>query len=276
MNINGSTTVTGIFGYPIAHTLSPSMHNAAFKALGLDFVYVPFQVAPGDLQPAVNSLRVLGIRGINITVPHKEHVVRFLDKIDPLARSIGSVNTVVNDNGILTGYNTDGKGFLRDLASQEVKPEGKTVLLVGAGGAGHALAATLSWAKAGTIYITDANEKLARKLVKQTARTRFVPLSDWKMKINECDILVNATPIGLHDHDPALVETRELKRDLFVYDLIYHRRTKLAQAARKAGARYSDGLGMLLFQGALAFELWTKKKAPVDVMRKALIKNIKK
>lgn len=274
MKISGRTTITGIFGFPVRHTFSPAMHNAAFGKLGLDYVYVPLEVTPPSLGKAVESLRALSLRGVNVTIPHKQNVMRYLDKIDPLAKKIGSVNTIVNDNGVLKGYNTDGTGFLRDLRSKGFNPKGKTVILLGAGGAGRAVAAVLSWAKAKKIYITDLDEKKARALAGSIGNAEYLPFHSWKGNAGKAALIVNATPAGMHKGEPP-IRSGGIKRSTFIYDLVYNRGTELLNEARKAGARSCGGLGMLLNQGAVAFELWTGKKAPLEVMRAALIKALK-
>ena len=276
MTMNGSTTIVGIFGHPIKHTLSPHMHNAAFAALGLNAAYVPFAVSPRDLSEAVHAVRALNLRGVNITVPHKEQVLPFLDRIDPLAKRIGSVNTIVNDNGTLTGHNTDGRGFLKDIESQGFAPKNKTFLLVGSGGAGRAIAATLAWAGAKRIYLTDTDAARSRALSRRVPRSVCVPSTEWKALLAETDMLIHATPLGMHAGDPVLLKAQEIPSHLFVYDIIYNRVTGLLKEAKKAKAKHSGGLGMLLFQGALAVELWTKKKAPAATMRSALLKALRK
>ncbi|MCB4792734.1 MAG: shikimate dehydrogenase [Elusimicrobia bacterium] len=270
------TRLTGIFGYPIKHTLSPLMHNTAFKYLNLDFFYLPFEIKPEELKEAIHAIRVLNIAGVNLTIPHKENALKFLDKIDFLAKKIGSVNTLVNKNGILTGYNTDGLGFLKDLINHEINPRNKTAILVGAGGAGRAIASVLSHAGAKIIYITDKDEARAKKLVRSVKNSRFEPFIKWQKRIKETSLLVNATPLGMHDNDPSPVNIENLNKKTFVYDVIYNRKTKLLEFAKKVKARHCSGIGMLLNQGALAFELWTGKKAPVKVMEKALLKALNK
>lgn len=269
--INGATRVTGIFGFPVTHSLSPAMHNAAFHQLNLDFAYVPFEVSPESIAAAVASVRTLSLTGVNVTIPHKEKVIPYLDRIDAFARAVGSVNTIVNKNGKLTGYNTDAPGFLKDLKSHGFNPQGKTVILLGAGGAGKAVAAALSKAKARRVYIANNIEKQSSVLAARTPRAVYLPLAVWKHKIAEADLIVNTTPVGMHAGDTPLATAADLKRPLFVYDVIYNRETELIKAAKKAGCRCADGLGMLLHQGALAFELWTGKTAPVEVMKKALL-----
>jgi shikimate dehydrogenase len=273
MIIRGTTKITGILGYPVKHTFSPAMHNAAFLSLGLDFVYIPFEVNPKGLNKAVGSLRALGISGVNITIPHKEKVIDFIDKLDPFARQVGSVNTIVNLRGKLSGYNTDSPGFLRDLVDKGFNSCGKTALLFGSGGAGRAIAAALSLAGAKKIFITDAAEKKAYGLSKKTNRAVFLPFDGWKQKIKESDILINATPVGMRPGNP-IIYASELKNGIFVYDLVYNRHTELETECKKAAVEYSDGLGMLLNQGAIAFKCFTGITAPIEVMRKALIKQL--
>jgi shikimate dehydrogenase len=235
---------------------------------------MPFEIKPENLKNSVDSIKVLGIAGVNITIPHKESVMQYLDRIDPLAKKIGSVNTIVNNNGVLTGYNTDGKGFLKDLSLNGINPKGKTVLLIGAGGAGRALAGVLSLAGAKKIFITDQDQNRAKKLSASINKAEFEPFKTCHKRIQEADILINATPIGMHKGDPSIIKMEHLNKNIFIYDVIYNRKTLLLEYAKKVKARHSGGLGMLLYQGAFAFELWTNKKAPVTIMKKELLKNI--
>ncbi|MGA2090372.1 MAG: shikimate dehydrogenase [Endomicrobiales bacterium] len=273
--ITQTTLITGLFGYPVSHSLSPAMHNAAFAHCRLPYVYLPFAVHPENLKSATEAIRALGLAGVNVTIPHKETILPFLDRIDPAARKIGSVNTVVNNKGTLTGYNTDAPGFLKDIQSRGFDPSGTTSMIVGSGGAAKAVARGLVDAGVKKLFITSNDIRQATSLVRRLSRTAFVPLSAWKEKISQTDILVNATPVGMKTSDAPLATARELHKNLFVYDLIYSHPTGLIQAARAAGAPHADGLGMLLFQGALSFERWTGENAPVAVMRAALLKAIK-
>jgi shikimate dehydrogenase len=249
------------------------MHNAAFGELEMDYVYVPFEVAPRDLKDATNAIGSMGICGINVTIPHKENIIRFLDQLGPLVKEIGSVNTVLNSAGKLTGYNTDAPGFLADLKNKGFRPVNSTALLFGAGGAGKAVAAALSMSGAKTIYLTDTDAKKAQALAAKTPRAVFIPIDRWKKKLSSCGLLINATPVGMHP-GKAIILAAELPKRIFVYDLVYNRRTELSIECRRKGVKYSDGLGMLLRQGAIAFELFTGKKAPVKVMEKALYKQL--
>jgi len=276
MKINGKTKLYGIIGWPVEHTFSPSMHNAAFAALRINAAYVPFAVKPARLKDAVLSLKALNISGANVTVPHKQEVIKFLDKIDPLAKSVGSVNTIKNQNGILAGYNTDGIGFIKDIRRLGFNPRGKTALVVGSGGAGRAVVEALSWAGAKKIFVTDKFEPLSKALAAKAKNAVFVPFKTWADKVEISDILVNATPVGMRKNDPPILGTTFPKKGLFVYDLVYNRKTKLVRDAKKAGLKAYSGIGMLLNQGTAAFEIWTSIKAPVKIMERALKNSVKK
>ncbi|OGS17112.1 MAG: shikimate dehydrogenase [Elusimicrobia bacterium RIFOXYA2_FULL_50_26] len=273
--INGSTFITGIFGYPVSHTLSPAMHNAAFDALSINAAYLPFEVKPQALREAIGSLRSLNIKGVNITIPHKTAALKYLDTVDTLAKRIGSVNTIVNEGGKLAGYNTDATGFLKDIIELGMDPKRASCLLLGAGGAGNAVAAALAQRGAKKIFIADSDILRARKLADRTPGASAVAMRAWKDKLPEVSLVVNATPVGMKKTDPALLEAREIPSGIFIYDLVYQHRTRLIEQAKKAKVKCANGLGMLLNQGALAFELWTGKKAPAAVMRRALLKTIK-
>lgn len=271
IQINGRTRITGLFGYPVEHTLSPFMHNAAFKSLGLNYCYVPFLVHPDRLGDAVKAIRDLNLCGVNVTIPHKEKVIDFLDEVDDEASFIGAVNTVVNKKGTLKGYNTDGKGFVRSLSESGVSLRSKNALVIGAGGASRSISYYLS-EKVKTLYLYNRNIDRARRLVSDVKRVRNnVNLLKDISRVEEFDIIINATPLGLKSNDPLPFNTYLLKPEQTVCDLIY-KKTRLLKEASKKGCATLDGLGMLLWQGVFAFELWTGKKPAVEVMRKALIK----
>jgi shikimate dehydrogenase len=272
--------VVGIIGYPLGHSLSPAMHNAAFKKLGLDFEYVPFEVNPDDLPEALKGMRALHIAGFNVTIPHKETIVTLLDEVTKLARIIGAVNTVVNQEGKLIGYNTDGAGFIDSLKEDaQTDPQGKNVVLLGAGGAARAVAVILAEAKAKSLILTDIQNEKAKCLAEYVGSyfdiaCNFVEPDSQELQtaIDKADILVNSTPIGMHPKtgQSPLSQTIKLHAGLLVYDLVYNpSKTKLLKTAKAAGCRTCSGLGMLVRQGALAFTLWTGKEAPVEVMRQA-------
>jgi shikimate dehydrogenase len=273
MDVSGKTKIIGLFGFPIEHTLSPAMHNAAFSHLGLDICYLPFRVSPNDLPDAVRAVRALNLIGVNITVPHKEKLIPLLDKVNEEASFIGAVNTVVNNDGILTGYNTDGRGFISSLEERGVKINNKDILVLGAGGASRAISYYLS-ENASRLSIYDLDKSKAENLINAFAKIRnnVVRLDDIK-DIGTPDIIINATPLGLKKDDPLPLNPDLITSKTVVCDVIY-KKTGLLQEAEKRGAAAIDGLGMLLWQGVLAFELWTGVKPPVDLMRQALISKI--
>jgi shikimate dehydrogenase len=273
MNITGKTRVTGLFGYPVEHTLSPAMHNAAFDHLGLNFRYLPFLVQPDFLRDAIDAVRALNLAGVNITVPHKERVIPFLDEVDGGASFIGAVNTIVNSDGTLTGYNTDGRGFMRSLAEENISVEGKRILIAGAGGASRAVSYYLSQ-KALELRLFDPERPKLEKLVSDLAAIRTnVRAVDGGADPADFDILVNATPLGLRNGDAPPFDAASLAPHQVVCDLIY-KKTNLIERASERGCRTIDGTGMLLWQGILAFELWTNVSPPVEIMRKALLQSI--
>ncbi|MBI5180845.1 MAG: shikimate dehydrogenase [Nitrospirae bacterium] len=282
MKITGKTKIVGIFGYPIEHTFSPSMHNAAFSALGLDYCYIPFEVRPQDLKSAVEGIRTLNIRGINITVPHKEAVIKYLDVLSKEAKLIGAVNTIENRNGKLIGHNTDGRGFIKSIWEDAgTKVKRKRILLLGAGGAGKGVAVSCALEGVSEIVIANRTVKKADELVGELKRnfkkTKFsaIPLERHELTkgIAGADILINATSIGLKGKGLLPISQKDLHRDLVIYDLIYNPQiTPLLKIARRARVKKAaNGIGMLIHQGALAFHIWTGKKPPVDVMKRAIL-----
>lgn len=276
--IDGKTALYGIFGFPVEHTLSPSMHNVAFKKLGINAAYLAFSIPHNKLKEAVRATRVLNIQGLNVTVPHKERIIPLLDALSEEASLIGAVNTVVVKKNKLIGYNTDGQGFIRSLEEISFNPRNKSFLIVGSGGASRSICVSLSRLKIKEIFICDIVKEKARALKTHINRIspkcyiEAVGIDSLKVLRDRLDILVNATPLGLKETDRLPVDKRLLRKDIFVYDLIYNpSRTKLVSLAGRNGLKYSNGLGMLLFQGALSFELWTNQEPPVRVMRQALL-----
>lgn len=270
--ITGSTRLTGLFGYPVKHTISPAMHNAAFRKLGLDLFYMPFSVHPRCLKTALKSLPALGFVGVNITVPHKQKVISFLDKITKEAKAIGAVNAILVKGSKLIGYNTDGPGFIKSLGKYSLK--NKTMFLLGAGGAARAVAVASALSGINRIYIADKlgnrAKELAEKISKNKAKAVAIGKS-MRKALGKADIIVNATPVGLKKDDPISIPASWIPRKKLVYDLIYNpRETKLLKAAKDRGCKTMNGLEMLLHQGALAFGIWTGRNAPISVMRKAI------
>jgi shikimate dehydrogenase len=271
--ITGKTKITGIMGWPVEHSLSPLMQNAAFDAMALDYCYVPFLVHPDDLGDAVQSMRALNIRGLNVTVPHKEKVMAFLDQIDPEAAFIGAVNTIVNAEGRLIGYNTDGRGFMKSLAESAVRVSNKNILIIGAGGAARAVGYSLVQ-NAKSLALCGRTTMRAENLVRDlNVVQNNVCLCDHLSDLGKYHIIINATPLGLKAEDPLPIDASRLRPGQVVYDLIY-KKTRLLKQAAKKGCVAINGLGMLLWQGVLAFRLWTGREPDVEVMRHALLTSI--
>jgi shikimate dehydrogenase len=278
MHINGSTTIVGVFGAPITHTASPAMHNAAFAALDMNWVYLAFHVEPANLRTALQGAMHMGLVGVNLTIPHKILARDCVDDIEAEARKLGAVNTVSMEKGKLRGFNTDGYGFLRAIKEDfNLSIKGKRVLVLGAGGAGHGIA--VKCALDGAAKVIVANRTLAR--IEPIAheiggtKTEFLALKlaaeEIRKVIHEVDLVVNATSVGLHEGDSLGLGADLFSPRMHVYDTIYRpAETELLRVAESAGAKVANGLSMLLHQGAKAFEIWTKRKAPLAVMRRAL------
>lgn len=284
MEFSGRTRVCCVIGDPIEHTLSPVMHNAAFEELNLDFVYLAFRVRRQELRDAIAGARSLNIHGLNVTMPHKTAVMEHLDEIDSTASFIGAVNTILNDGGKLVGYITDGVGSINALKEKGVVLEGKKMLLLGAGGAGKAIAfqaaqevEELKILNRTTRKAKDLAEVLRRKFNKKV-RGNSLSSGLLKRELERADILVNATSVGMHpDVDRSLADPSWLRPDLCVMDIIYNPlETKLAKDAKSMGAKVVGGIEMLVHQGAASFEIWTGYPAPVKVMKQAVLNKLSK
>jgi len=279
MEISGKTRVCGIIGDPVEHSLSPAMHNAAFQKLKLDFVYVAFKVGRDKLREAIVGAKSLDIRGLNVTMPHKNAVMKHLDEIDPMARSIGAVNTILNDKGKLIGYNTDGIGALKALKESDISLNGKKLLLLGAGGAGKAIAfhmaeevQELKILNRTTSKAKDLAEVLCRKFGKKIDGNTL-SATTIKKELADADIVVNATSVGMHPKDDqSPIVPSWLRPNLCVMDIVYNPiETKLVKDARSVGAKVVSGVEMLVYQGVASFEIWTNRPAPVKVMKQAIL-----
>lgn len=265
--VDSQTVCLGLFGFPVKHSLSPRIHHYFLKQHRINAAYLCFEVCPSHLKKAVLGAKALGLRGFNVTIPHKEHVVRYLDYVDPQARLIGAVNTVKIERGRTYGFNTDGEGFLKHLKEElAFNPYRKAIALLGAGGAARAVSVYLSKSRPKSLSVYDIDSRKAKVLLRhlQTnfAQTtfHFAP-SVAALDIAGCDLLVNTTPVGMKPKDPCLVAAEMLHRKLFVYDVIYNpKETRLLRLARLRGCRVSNGLGMLLYQAARSFEIWTGTK----------------
>jgi len=282
--ISGESRICGVIGDPIEHSMSPAMHNAAFEKIGLNYLYVPFRVKKEGLGKAIAGMRALNIRGLNVTIPHKVTVIPFLDELDPLAQRIGAVNTIVNDDGALTGYNTDATGFLQALLERRIEPRGKNVVVLGAGGASRAISFILAERGAHLVILNrllelDWAEELASRIsqvFKKEVKALELNGENLAKVLEKADILVNATSVGMSPNiDETPVSPNLLKPSLIVFDIVYNPiKTRLLREAKAAGAETISGVDMLVWQGALAFELWTGVKAPVKLMKEAAIKGL--
>ncbi|MEW6222373.1 MAG: shikimate dehydrogenase [Candidatus Hadarchaeota archaeon] len=266
-----------LIGHSVEKSLSPAIHNAAFNALNLDAIYVAVDVPERSLADAIGGVRALGIAGFNVTIPHKISVMKFLDEVDESAKSAGAVNTVVNRRGKLVGYNTDGEGAMRALMKAIRSIKGRQVVLLGAGGAGRGIAVSLAKAGAALVIANRTVERakaLASMAEEFGAEVSVVSVQKPALKkiIGCADVLINATSVGMWpESGRTLVTSDMMHRNLIVMDIVYKPlKTKLLAEAKKAGAKTIDGLGMLVNQGALSFEMWTGKRAPVKVMKTAV------
>ncbi len=279
-DINAATTFVGLFGWPVTHSISPQMHNAAFVARQMNWRYLAFPVPPDRVPAAVASLPALGLRGVNVTVPHKQAVMPHLQNWTAAAEAIGAVNTiVVEEDGQLTGDNTDGAGFIADLNAHAVDPARKRALVIGAGGSARAVVYGL--AEAGVHSIAILNRTVAKAVdLAETMQAYFPQIrisgaafpDDVTRSAQDADLIVNCTSLGMEPRIEGLPweENVEFRADQIVYDLVYNpAMTRLLQLASTDGATSIGGLGMLVYQGAIAWEKWTGEAAPVSVMQQA-------
>jgi len=274
--------VYGVLGYPVKHSFSPSMHNAALRALGIKATYKLFEIKPSELENFISGLKENNIWGFNVTIPYKEKILGYLNgRLAAAVKVIGAANTVkVGPGGKLSGLNTDFLGFSRHLAELKFKPH--KVALVGAGGAARAICYALAKKQAREVVIYDIDRfrsiALGERFKKSFPSTNFIAAgSIEELNLADKDLLVNATPVGMKPEDPCLFSARVLHRELFVYDLIYNpARTKLLELAASLGLSYSNGLGMLLYQAIVPFKEWTGRSAPLALMRMALEKELAK
>lgn len=279
MKITGKTKIIGIIGWPVTHSLSPVMHNAAFDYLGLDFCYVPFAVKEGNLEGALKGILALNVAGLNVTIPHKEVVLPYLSEISEEAKMIGAVNTIKMIGERLIGYNTDGIGFTASLKEAGRTVKDRYLLILGAGGAAKAVA--FQSVSEGAMELVIANRTVSKAIVLKEQINRHFPsvkigvtgigYNELKGIINRVDIVVNTTSIGMKMSDPSPVPRELLHEGLFICDLIYNPpTTALLRYAEESGCHWINGLSMLLHQGGASFKLWTEVDPPLEVMRKAL------
>lgn len=267
--INIGTKILGLTGYPLEHSLSPLLHNQALKDLSLNYVYLPLPVKPDDLEDGIKAVRALDIRGLNVTIPYKEKVIPYLDKLESLAEEIGAVNTIVNDNGKLTGYNTDCSGFKRMLEEDgSFNIAGKKAIIIGAGGASRAVGTALASGGIDEIYLLNRTRERAENLVQDWQKNypaiivQYSPLiPEYYLPLCEkADLIVDTTPVGMNPETdvPPVIEKGSFHSGQLVVDLVYNpQETTILKAAKEKGAETLNGLGMLLYQAADAFKLWT-------------------
>ena len=277
--ITARTNVLCVIGHPIEHSMSPIMYNAALKDLSLDYVYVAFSIPPNDLKKAVLGFKMFSIKGINVTIPYKEKIIPYLDEIDPLAEKIGAVNTIKNEGKYLIGKNTDASGAKKALLDAGCEITGKKALILGAGGAAKAVGFAIS-EDLDAVYIANRTEKRAIKLAKDLTNKTTIKavgknmnINTLKNLVNDVDILINTTPLGMYpDIEESPISKEMLHNNLFVFDIVYNPlETRLLKEASKIGCKTLGGLDMFVNQGALAFEWWTGKKPNLNLMKEKVV-----
>jgi len=281
MPANFKAELVGCFGQPVAENPTGVMQEAGFRAAGLNWRYMTVEVAPADLGDAMRGVRAFGMRGLNLTIPHKVAVMQHLDEVSPDAAMIGAVNTVRREGARLIGENTDGKGFLRGLKQDAgTEPRGKHAVILGAGGAARAIATELALAGVAEIAVVNRSAARAEPMVREVAANTGVPVrfQEWRGPYEvpgNVDLLVNATSIGLYPDVGAMppVDLRRAQAKMLVADAVFNPpETRLLAAAKARGLKVLDGLSMLVYQGVIGFELWTGQAAPERVMKEALLR----
>lgn len=279
--IVGKTALVGVIGWPIEHSLSPVIHNAAFAELGLDWAYVPLAVHPEQVSVALNGLQALNFVGVNVTLPHKQEVMRYIDQVSDAAHFMGAVNTIHNKNGDLTGYNTDASGFLNSLIEGGCQPEGLRVAVLGAGGAARAVVFALARAGAKSVVVLNRTIQRAAFLVDDlndsfpsTVMSQALTDEALAELAGQVDLIVNTTSVGMYPdvQECPWPDDVPIPNNTVFYDLVYNPlETRLLARAREAGQITINGLGMLVHQGAIALKIWTGYEAPVTMMRAAAL-----
>jgi len=273
--ISGNTKIYGIIGYPVNHSFSPKMHNAAFAELKMDAMYLPFSVRPENISQAIDGIKALNISGFNVTIPHKSSIMQYLDEISPIARKVGAVNTVRNINGRLIGTNTDVSGFISSLKALNFSPLKKNIGLIGAGGSARALITGLAEAGASQILIYNRTIERAKELELEFSESfpmiMIKSVSLEKIKNYHLDLLVNSSSVGMESNESPIDLNLDHKIEHIV-DIIYiPTQTRLMRQAKELGIPNINGLGMLLYQGCEAFKFWTDLPAPESIMQKQLL-----
>ncbi|MCJ0572634.1 shikimate dehydrogenase [Enterococcus cecorum] len=281
--ISGQTRLVGFYANPARHSLSPKMHNLSFSKLGIDAVYLAFEVTKEALPTQIQAIRNMQMLGVNLSMPHKVAALDYVDEFSPAAKIIGAINTIVNHEGKLIGHNTDGIGFMASLAENQIDIIGQTITIIGAGGAATAMITQAALDGVKQIYVLNRpsahfktyQEKIQAIMQATNCPIELISLEDQALvyqAVNKSQLLVNATSVGMYPNvDELPIDKEVLRADLPVYDTIYHpRETKLLKVAAAKGALTINGLGMLLHQGAAAFKLWTNQEMPVDYVKEHL------
>ena len=270
MRIDPDTIVFGIIGYPLSHSLSPIMHNRAFEEKGINAIYLYFPCR--FVEGVVSGMKALSIKGLSVTIPHKESICKYLDEIDPIARKIGAVNTLVNRDGRIIGYNTDAYGAIRAI-KERTEVQGKDVLIIGAGGAARAIAFALK-EEGANLFIANRSRERGERLSKDV-KAEFFLFS--QIPERRFDIIIQTTPVGMYPNvDEIPVSDKILKEGTVVMDIVYNpMETKFLKIAKERGCNVISGVDMFVYQGARQFELWTGRDAPVDLMRDTVISYLK-
>lgn len=269
--------ITGIIGYPLSHTLSPLMHNSVFKKYKMNWEYKVFEIKQEDLSIFIKSVKKENIKGLNVTIPYKQTVMFMLDKIDKVAKTIGAVNTILNKEGKLIGYNTDYIGFLQSLQKNKINLKNKNVVMFGSGGAAHAVAYSINTMNPASFYIYNIDVSMIEDLLKKLKLKKIIygniTRTEEKDKIlSNADFIINTTSVGMHDNN-VIYKLPKIKKGVVVYDLIYNpAKTQFLKQAEKKGAKIINGLDMLIFQGMASFKIWTGRKSDYNVINR----NIKK
>lgn len=278
--ISGRTKIVGVIGDPVEHSRSPQMHNSAFQEMGLDYVYIPFRVKAENLKSAIDGFKALNVVGINVTLPHKKAVLPLMDRVSEEAQLIGAVNTMVFKDGVVKGHNTDARGFLASLYEKGIDSvRGMKVVVLGAGGGARAIVTGLALESVSSITIANRTVenavKLADDLSKKTdVQMKGIPLDESELSdhVSKCDLLVSTITAGMDPNIKLSIDPDWLQKDCIVCDIVYTPpETNLLKSAMDKGLKTVGGMGMLVHQGAISFQLWTGLQPPLETMRQALI-----
>ncbi|MDL2246155.1 shikimate dehydrogenase [Methanobrevibacter sp. OttesenSCG-928-K11] len=276
--IDGNTKVVGLIGNPVEHSLSPVMHNAAFKELNLNYIYLPFMVEDNKLKNVIDGAESLNIKGLNVTIPHKINIIPYLDELDPIAKLIGAVNTIDLKNK--KGYNTDGIGALKAI-EEIISLKNKKIVITGAGGSARAISFQIANENIDNLVIINRNEDKAKSLSEDILKSNlneninYNSLDNLKNELCDADIFIDTTPLGLKPNDKPIATHDILHEDLIVNDIVYNPiKTPLLKEAEIANSKTISGIKMLLYQGAESFKIWTGINPPIDVMEEVILKHV--